>query len=147
MSSGHYSLQDSLFFGNSSSSEWVLVRGMTATWVALIARSRIISNQQYVPCSLYQMCLVHDTTSLVPGRSSLGNATITTHSLIDSPQLLEPVIVALQRCPPSVLPSGKKKKKKKKPLIHPCPLKPMTTYAWKMLKAVHPEELSPSKEP
>ena len=117
---------------------------MTATWVALIAHSRIILNQQYVPCSLYQMCLVHDTASLVLGRSSLGNAAITTHSLIDSPQLLEPVIVALQRCPLSVLPSGKKKKKK--PLIHPRPLKPTTTYAWKMLKAVHPEELSPSKE-
>ena len=34
---------------------------MTATWVALIARSRIISNRQYIPCSLYQTCLVHDT--------------------------------------------------------------------------------------
>ena len=30
-------------------------------WVALITRSRIISNQQYVPCSLYQTCLVHDS--------------------------------------------------------------------------------------
>ena len=37
---------------------------MTATWVALIACSRIISNQQYIPCSLYQTCLVHDTTGL-----------------------------------------------------------------------------------
>ena len=36
---------------------------MTAKWVALITRSRIISNQRYVPCSLYQMCLVHDTTT------------------------------------------------------------------------------------
>ena len=35
---------------------------MTATWVALIARSRIISNRQYIPCSLYQTCLVHDST-------------------------------------------------------------------------------------
>ncbi|KIM51594.1 hypothetical protein SCLCIDRAFT_623034 [Scleroderma citrinum Foug A] len=68
-------------------------------------------------------------------------------SPIDSPWLLEPVIVALQCCPLSILPSGrKKKKKKKKPLIHPRPLKPTTMYAWKMLKAVHPEELSPSKE-
>ena len=33
---------------------------MTATWVALIAHSRIISNQQYIPCSLYQTCLVCD---------------------------------------------------------------------------------------
>ena len=33
---------------------------MTATWVALIAHSRIISNQQYIPCSLYQTCLVRD---------------------------------------------------------------------------------------
>ena len=33
---------------------------MTATWVALITCSRIISNQQYIPCSLYQMCLVRD---------------------------------------------------------------------------------------
>ena len=33
---------------------------MTATWVALIARSRIISNRQYIPCSLYQTCLVRD---------------------------------------------------------------------------------------
>ena len=48
---------------NSSLSEWVLVRGMTATWVALIACSRIISNQQYIPCSLYQTCLVCDTAS------------------------------------------------------------------------------------
>ena len=61
MSSGHYSLQDSHFFRNSSSSEWVLVQGMTATWVTLIACSRIISNQQYIPCSLYQTCLVRDT--------------------------------------------------------------------------------------
>ena len=30
-------------------------------WVALIARSRIISNRQYIPCSLYQTCLVCDT--------------------------------------------------------------------------------------
>ena len=30
-------------------------------WVALIACSRIISNRQYIPCSLYQTCLVHDT--------------------------------------------------------------------------------------
>ena len=60
MSGGHYSLQDSHFFGNSSLSEWVLVWGMTAMWVALIARSRIISNWQYIPCSLYQTCLVHD---------------------------------------------------------------------------------------
>ena len=36
---------------------------MTATWVALIARSRIILNQQYVPCSLYQTCLVCDSTA------------------------------------------------------------------------------------
>ena len=34
---------------------------MTATWVALIARSRIISNRQYIPCSLYQTCLVRDS--------------------------------------------------------------------------------------
>ena len=34
---------------------------MTATWVALIACSRIISNRQYIPCSLYQTCLVRDT--------------------------------------------------------------------------------------
>ena len=34
---------------------------MTATWVALITRSRIISNRQYIPCSLYQTCLVRDT--------------------------------------------------------------------------------------
>ena len=60
MSSGHYSLQDSHFFRNSSSSEWVLVRGMTATWVVLITCSRIISNRQYIPCSLYQTCLVRD---------------------------------------------------------------------------------------
>ena len=33
---------------------------MTATWVALIACSRINSNQQYIPCSLYQTCLVRD---------------------------------------------------------------------------------------
>ena len=32
---------------------------MTATWVALIAHSRILSNWWYVPCSLYQTCLVH----------------------------------------------------------------------------------------
>ena len=31
---------------------------MTATWVALITRSRIILNRQYIPCSLYQTCLV-----------------------------------------------------------------------------------------
>ena len=37
------------------------MRRMTATWVALITRSRIISNQQYIPCSLYQMCLVRDS--------------------------------------------------------------------------------------
>ena len=37
---------------------------MTATWVALIARSRIISNQQYIPCSLYQTCLVRDSGRL-----------------------------------------------------------------------------------
>ena len=36
---------------------------MTATWVALIARSRIISNRQYIPCSLYQTCLVHDSAT------------------------------------------------------------------------------------
>ena len=30
-------------------------------WVALITHSRIISNQQYIPCSLYQTCLVCDT--------------------------------------------------------------------------------------
>ena len=70
MSSGHYSLQDSHFFWNSSSSEWVLVRGMTATWVALIARSRIILNQQYIPCSLYQMCLVRDSEHDEEGDSS-----------------------------------------------------------------------------
>ena len=29
-------------------------------WVSLITHSRIISNQQYIPCSLYQMCLVCD---------------------------------------------------------------------------------------
>ena len=34
---------------------------MTATCVTLIAHSRIISNRQYIPCSLYQTCLVHDT--------------------------------------------------------------------------------------
>ena len=34
---------------------------MTATWVALITHSRIILNRQYVPCSLYQTCLVRDS--------------------------------------------------------------------------------------
>ena len=29
-------------------------------WVALIACSRIILNRQYIPCSLYQTCLVRD---------------------------------------------------------------------------------------
>ena len=29
-------------------------------WVTLITHSRIILNQWYVPCSLYQTCLVHD---------------------------------------------------------------------------------------
>ena len=41
------------------------MRRMTATWVALIARSRIISNQQYVPCSLYQTCLVRDSINAI----------------------------------------------------------------------------------
>ena len=36
---------------------------MTATRVALIACSRIILNRQYVPCSLYQMCLVRDSNA------------------------------------------------------------------------------------
>ena len=39
----------------------VLVRRMTAMWVALITHSRIISNRWYVPCSPYQTCLVRDT--------------------------------------------------------------------------------------
>ena len=34
-------------------------------WVALITRSRIISNRQYIPCSLYQTCLVRDTALLM----------------------------------------------------------------------------------
>ena len=33
-------------------------------WVALIAHSRIISHQQYIPCSLYQTCLVRDNALL-----------------------------------------------------------------------------------
>ena len=69
MSGGHYSLQDSHFFGNSSSSEWVLVRGMTATWVALIARSRIILNRQYVPvhCTKHVWCVT--LGALLSGRA------------------------------------------------------------------------------
>ena len=39
------------------------VRGMTAMWVALIAHSRIILNQQYIPCSPYQTCLVCDSVT------------------------------------------------------------------------------------
>ena len=58
MSGSHRSPQDSHFFRNSSSSEQVLIRGMTAMWVTLITCSRIISNRWYVPCSLYQTCLV-----------------------------------------------------------------------------------------
>ena len=33
-------------------------------WVTLITHSRIILNWQYVPCSLYQTCLVCDTTNV-----------------------------------------------------------------------------------
>ena len=40
---------------------------MTATWVALIARSRIILNRQYIPCSLYQTCLVRDSGEFTLG--------------------------------------------------------------------------------
>ena len=61
MSSSHYSPQDGHFFGNCSLSEWDLIWWMTAMWVALIACSRIISNWQYIPCSLYQTCLVCDS--------------------------------------------------------------------------------------
>ena len=39
----------------------VLTRRMTAMWVTLITHSRIVLNQQYLPCSLYQTCLVRDT--------------------------------------------------------------------------------------
>ena len=46
---------------------------MTATWVALIACSRIISNQQYIPCSLYQTCLVRDTASPGEQKSWISN--------------------------------------------------------------------------
>ena len=48
---------------------------MTATWVALIAHSRIILNQQYIPCSLYQTCFVHD--SVLDYRLSLTTDNIT----------------------------------------------------------------------
>ena len=44
---------------------------MTATWVTLIACSRIISNRQYIPCSLYQTCLVRDNSADVPRPCSL----------------------------------------------------------------------------
>ena len=40
-------------------------------WVALIAHSRIILNQWYVPCSLYKTCLVHDSNN---GRTRTVNA-------------------------------------------------------------------------
>ena len=39
---------------------------MTAMWVTLITHSRIISNQQYIPCSLYQTCLVCDSGYILP---------------------------------------------------------------------------------
>ena len=38
-----------------SSASWLVLRGV------MFARSRINLNQYYVPCSLYQMCLVHDS--------------------------------------------------------------------------------------
>ena len=48
--------------------------------VALIAHSRIISNQWYVSCSLYQMCLVCDIhrqqkmqSSLIANKEGQGN--------------------------------------------------------------------------
>ena len=64
---------------------------MTATWVALITHSRIISNQWYVPCSLYLTYLVHDNMGWKVGDMEMNNKTYQTahpykHHLHWSPQ-------------------------------------------------------------
>ena len=45
-------------------------------WVALSTCSRIISNRWYVPCSLYQMCLVCDNVHRFYVKSGVGHSVI-----------------------------------------------------------------------
>ena len=49
-------------------------------WVALITCSRIISNQWYVPCSLYQMCLVCDSVEASLFRQVPSTRVLLTHT-------------------------------------------------------------------